>query len=263
MIEHVLRGLTCAPDELRDRVHYHLSALSNQDAAVTHEDMFISLTQAIERGELSPCGTYWEKTDGCAKQYRCALALYLLSLLASLLRVHIDRQVDVSGHGKDKGNEYGALNKGFFRRQLLLQGVPQAEHFERRLEIATVISDSPNDHVAGCVALAEREFLPKIAGADNRDGSGASVRCMNDKRKQSGRLHEAVLHTYDQEEVKAWPRRTLAVPKGGTADGGFTTTDGIRAHFNFRADPDLGHGWIAMRRAACGCSACKAQLRLL
>jgi len=38
--------------------------------------------------------------------------------------------------------------------------------------------------------------------------------------------------------------------------------NGIRAYYNIRTDPDLGVGWAALRRVACGCGPCKAQLKM-
>ena len=34
----------------------------------------------------------------------------------------------------------------------------------------------------------------------------------------------------------------------------------LRAYYNIRTDPDLGLGFAALRRVACGCDACKEQL---
>ena len=51
---------------------------------------------------LSTLSTIWEETDGCAKQYHCALALYLLSMVASRFGIIIDtsRAIGASGHGR-------------------------------------------------------------------------------------------------------------------------------------------------------------------
>jgi hypothetical protein len=38
--------------------------------------------------------------------------------------------------------------------------------------------------------------------------------------------------------------------------------NGIRAYYNIRMDPDLGIGWAAVCRVACGCGPCKAQLKM-
>ena len=45
--------------------------------------------------------TLWEETDGCAKQYRCATAMYLLLLIFVRFNIVIDRAVGAPGHRKD------------------------------------------------------------------------------------------------------------------------------------------------------------------
>ena len=54
-------------------------------------------------------------------------------------------------------------------------------------------------------------------------------------------------------DVRAIPDFKLDLEKG--------EYNGIRAYYNIRKDPDLGIGWAALCRAACGCEACKAQLK--
>ena len=42
------------------------------------------LLKCFELGIVVPgMSKVWEDTDGCAKQYRCALAIYLVTLLSS------------------------------------------------------------------------------------------------------------------------------------------------------------------------------------
>eukprot|EP00957_Ditylum_brightwellii_P190783 14524120-Ditylum_brightwellii.AAC.1 len=42
-----------------------------------------------------------EETDGCAKQYRCASAINLLSTLSMKYNIVINRAVGAPGYGKD------------------------------------------------------------------------------------------------------------------------------------------------------------------
>ena len=37
--------------------------------------------------------------------------------------------------------------------------------------------------------------------------------------------------------------------------------NGIQCHYNFRADPALGLGYVAVRRIPCACNACVSQLK--
>ena len=45
--------------------------------------------------------TIWENTDGCVEQYRCASALYLMSVMSQYYSVIIDRGISATGHGKE------------------------------------------------------------------------------------------------------------------------------------------------------------------
>ena len=41
-----------------------------------------------------------EVTNGCAKQYICDLAIYLMTVLSSSYFITMDRSVNTPGHGK-------------------------------------------------------------------------------------------------------------------------------------------------------------------
>ena len=63
--------------------HYFLSDDSKQDSATTTARSkrlisFIKNKQVL----TTPLSTIWENTDGCAEQYRCAPALYLMSVIS-------------------------------------------------------------------------------------------------------------------------------------------------------------------------------------
>ena len=45
--------------------------------------------------------TIWENTDGCAEQYICASALYLMSVMSQTYSIIIDRGISTPGHGKE------------------------------------------------------------------------------------------------------------------------------------------------------------------
>ena len=49
---------------------------------------------------MSTLITIWENTDGCAEKYRCATALYLMSVLSQRHLIIIDRGISAPGHGK-------------------------------------------------------------------------------------------------------------------------------------------------------------------
>ena len=73
---------------------------------------------AAQQDEIAcDCPTIYDKstmiddTDGCTKQYRCAKALYLLSLIATTHNITIDRGVGAPGHGKDEVDGINATDK--------------------------------------------------------------------------------------------------------------------------------------------------------
>ena len=59
---------------------------------------------------------------------------------------------------------------------------------------------------------------------------------------------------YNMAEVPSIPEHKLVLEKG--------ELNGLCAYYNILTDPDLGIGWAAIRRVACGCAACKAQLKM-
>ena len=57
--------------------------------------------------------TIWENTDGCAEQYKCTTALYLLSILSHAYNIVIDSGVGAPVHGKDVVDGLNAADKRF------------------------------------------------------------------------------------------------------------------------------------------------------
>ena len=41
----------------------------------------------------------WDQTDGCAKQYRCSIAYYLMYFISKSYQIVLDRAVDTPDHG--------------------------------------------------------------------------------------------------------------------------------------------------------------------
>ena len=50
---------------------------------------------------MSGISTVWEETGGCDKKYRCALDIYLMTVLSSSYGNIMDRTINVPGHGKN------------------------------------------------------------------------------------------------------------------------------------------------------------------
>ena len=54
-----------------------------------------------------------DQTDGCAKQYRCSIAYYLMSYLSKSHQIVLDRAVDTTGHDKDVVDGFSAVQKRY------------------------------------------------------------------------------------------------------------------------------------------------------
>ena len=79
---------------LEKQIYYHCSDYKPQEAKVTTHNMEVMLTELLAAGILKEGSTVYLKTDGCAKQYKCAKAMYLLCKLASTLGVTIDQMLE-------------------------------------------------------------------------------------------------------------------------------------------------------------------------
>ena len=55
--------------------------------------------------------TVWGDTNGCAKQYRCALVIYLMTLLSSSYGIIMDNAINTSGYGKNVVDGINEMSK--------------------------------------------------------------------------------------------------------------------------------------------------------
>ena len=81
--------------------HSFLSDDSKQDAATTneHSKHLISFFKC-KKGLATSLITIWENTGGCAEQYKCASALYLMSVMSQCYSIIIDRGISAPGYVK-------------------------------------------------------------------------------------------------------------------------------------------------------------------
>jgi hypothetical protein len=112
---------------LNKHVYYHCSDYKPQVAAVTTHNMEVMFKEMVELGELregergsskGKGGTVWLKMDGCAKQYKCGKAMYLLCQLALRLDLTLDQMNEVTGHGKDEADGHGGVFKNWLISQM-------------------------------------------------------------------------------------------------------------------------------------------------
>ena len=81
--ELVLQGMThAAADNIEYNMAIYKSDSKLQNAATTTAHLHTLLAKVSEKKQMIRGRTMWDQTDGCAKQYRCSIAYYLMSYLS-------------------------------------------------------------------------------------------------------------------------------------------------------------------------------------
>ena len=115
-----------------------LSDNSKQDAAtnIAHRKRLISLLKN-KKVLTTSLSKIWENTDGCAKQYRCASALYLISVMSQTYSIIIDRGISAPGHGKEVVDGLSALDKRYIYQLMFKVQLPGLNIFDSQIKIHT------------------------------------------------------------------------------------------------------------------------------
>ena len=92
--------------------HSFLLDARKQDSATTtaHSKLLIEMLKKVMTSTIS---TIWENADGCAEQYICASALYLMSVFYQCHSIIIDRGISAPGHGKEVVDGINAIGKRY------------------------------------------------------------------------------------------------------------------------------------------------------
>ena len=72
----------------------------------------------------------WDKTYGCAKQYRCSIAYYLMSYLSTSYQIVLGRAVDTPGHGKYVVDDFNAVHKRYLDTCLRMRSTSKKEKID-------------------------------------------------------------------------------------------------------------------------------------
>ena len=79
--------------------------------------------------------TIWENTDGCAEQYRCASALYLMSFLFQCYAIIIYRGISAPDHGKEVIDGINAIYKRYIYQLVSNVQLPGSKTFYSQILI--------------------------------------------------------------------------------------------------------------------------------
>ena len=227
--------------------HSHFADYSRQDASTTFEHM-CSMFQVHEsvNGPIPKNAVILDHTDGCAKQYRSGNALYLLNVICLKYHVIFDRAVGAPGHGKSIIDGLNAVDKHHLKKVMCMSGSTRPDDVNTRMQMHTIVEES---------SLSFAEECARICGAEDRKFGVMSTQIYPSHSKK---LKERFYHVQDPTKIRFG--NISKTTKGWLKEKG-QTANGIRHHYNFRADPALGLGFIASRRIPCMCVSCVSQLK--
>ena len=238
--------MTAEIDQTLSKKHFHshLADISLQNAASTHHNMCKLLDILQEKNIIRLYSTLFCNTDGCSKQYRCAVAMYFLSLLATRYTISIERLIGAPGHGKGYVDGLNAVDKQFLKRIMMLIKTPTEENSDvKKISMHTVKGEEHHSHAKECAKLLSED----------------RSKC-DKKGKKQGKIEDRNYHVTDKDTLIKGSDLKMKAKGFHTAVKGELYT-GLRAHYHIHADPDLGVGKVAVRRIPCGCTTCLQKLR--
>ena len=196
-------------------------------------------TQLVEGLDIGSMA--YKGTDSAGPSYRCSKSIFGQTLLSAELNITIDAHVKAPGHGKWWLNGKTGADKRFCQWCMCCIVCPEVEDSGKNMLSAKwverdgeTIAVSPAGECVCLLSDPSRVYGIKSEG----------MRAKHDSK--------ALVPRYMMGDVPPIPDYKVVLPKG--------KFDGLRAHYNIRTDPDLGVGWAALRRVACGCGPCKDQL---
>ena len=111
-------------DRIRE-FHLHFSYSKLQNAATTTAHLYALLANVFGKKQMIRGRTMWDHTDGCAKQYRCSIAYYLMSYLSTSYQIFLGRAVDTPGRGKYVVDGFNAVQKRYLATCLRMRSTPE------------------------------------------------------------------------------------------------------------------------------------------
>ena len=124
--------------------------------------------------------TMWDQIDGCAKQYRCSIAYYLMSYLSTSYQIVIDRAVDTPGHGKYVVDGFNAIQKRYLATCLRMRSTPEKDKIDsKRMRVEAMTEKGEVSFAEECKRLL-----------DLRDEIGTKGDKKHAKREAKARLKQ-------------------------------------------------------------------------
>ena len=74
----------------------------------------------------------WDQTDGCAKQYRCSIAYYLMYFISKSYQMFLVIAVDTPGDGKYVVDGYNAVQKRYLSTCLRMRSMLEVDSIDSK-----------------------------------------------------------------------------------------------------------------------------------
>ena len=170
--------------------HSHMADESNQDAATTHAHICAMLDHYLSRFKAFPndCCIF-DHTDGCAKQYRCGNALFLLSALCHKYKIVIGRAIAAPGHGKSIIDGLNAVDKTHLRRRMMMSNPLADTRSEKCLNVFNYTNNTANSFANDCARIC----------AHKARSSGVLHSSNYSARSKSSKLSNRYYHVHNDE----------------------------------------------------------------
>ena len=98
----------------------------------------------------------WYQTDGCANQYRCSIAYYLMSYLSTSYQFFLGRAVDTPGHGKYVADGLNAVQKRYLASCLRMRSTPEKDNIDsKRMHVEAMIEKGEVSFAEECKRLLD------------------------------------------------------------------------------------------------------------
>ena len=230
--------------------HSFLSDEKTQMACTVHNHMTKLVKQLKQQGVLKEGGRLLGNTDGCAAQYKCATAVYFMSLLSFQENIVCDRGIGCAGHGKCEVDAINGVDKNTIYRRLW-RDVPDAA------AALDVNSSSLKVHAHSIVdgkhmKYSAAEDCKRVLEQDGGEGVKSVVK--REKREKDRGINKRYWHLRAMEEKLSDARcHTIQIPEKGV---------NFSDMHHYYCCPQLGPGRAALRRVPCYCQACNSKLKL-
>ena len=171
------------------------------------------------------------------------------NVLSINYNVIIYRAICAPGHGKSIIDGLNVVDKHYIKRVMCMSGSNRHDNLESRMNMFAMI-DKQNSSSSSFAHECAR-----LCSLKKRNNNSDTLRNhSNTAAKVSARYY----YVHQQTDVKF---TLLSKGTNGWPKTQHQKRNGIQHHYNFRADPSLGLGYVAARRIPCCCVACQEQLK--